>query len=223
MSNLVTSDFVIHGVPGSPFVRAVLMGLEEKGRGWRLQPVAPSASKGPEHLARHPFGRVPAVEHGDFQFYETQAVLRYLERIQPEPSLTPADPRQAARMDQIMGVNDWYLFAHAMAPIAYPRVVAPRIGFPADGSKVAEAMPRAEVCVRELARLLGDQPFLAGETVSLADLMVAPQLSLLMECEEGRSLMTPYPALSAWLARMEARPSMLATTWERLEETARAA
>ena len=192
------SDFVIHGIPGSPFVRAVLMGLEEKAFGWRLQPLAPGASKGPEHLARHPFGRVPAVEHGDFQFYETQAVLRYLERIQPEPSLTPADPQKAARMDQIMGLNDWYLFTHAMAPIGFPRVVAPRIGFPADDSKVAEALPRAEICVGELARLLGDQPFLAGATLSLADLMVAPQLSLLAECEEGQSLMAPHPALSAW-------------------------
>ena len=217
------NDFVIHGIPGSPFVRAVLMGLEEKGRGWRLQPVAPGASKSPEHLARHPFGRVPAVEHGDFQLYETQAVLRYLDRVEPEPPLTPADPRQAARMDQIMGVNDWYLFAHALAPIGFPRVVAPRIGFPVDGSKVAEAMPRAEICVREIARLLGDQPFLAGETLSLADLMVAPQLSMLMECDEGRSLMAPHAALSAWLERMEARPSMIVTTWERVAEAAKAA
>jgi glutathione S-transferase len=217
------SDFVIHGIPGSPFVRAVLMGLEEKGLNWRLRPLAPGASKGPEHLARHPFGRVPAVEHGDFQLYETQAVLRYLERIQPEPSLTPADPREAARMDQIMGVNDWYLFAHASAPIGFPRVVAPRIGFPADTSKVADALPRAGVCIGELARLLGGRPFLAGEALSLADLMVAPQLSLLMECEEGQALMMPHPALSAWLARMEARPSMAATTWDRLEQAARAA
>jgi glutathione S-transferase len=216
------SDFVIHGVPGSPFVRAVLIGLEEKGLGWRLQPVAPGASKGPEHLARHPFGRVPAVEHGDFRLYETQAILRYLERIQPQPALTPADPYKAARMDQIMGVNDWYLFAHIMGPIGFPRVVAPRIGFPADGSKVAEAMPRAEVCIRELARLLGDQPFLAGEALSLADLMVAPQLSLLVECEEGRSLLAPHAELSAWLERLEARPSMIVTTWERVAEAAAA-
>lgn len=214
------SDFVIHGIPGSPFVRAVLMGLEEKDLGWRLQPLAPGASKGAEHMARHPFGRVPAVEHGDFQIYETQAVLRYVERIRPKPSLTPADPRQAARMDQIMGVNDWYLFAHVSVPIGFPRVVAPRIGFPADGSQVAEALPRAGVCFGEIARLLGDQPFLAGETLSLADLMVAPQLSLLMECEEGRSLMAPHTALSGWLERMEARPSMMATTWERLAEAA---
>lgn len=217
------SDFVIHGVIGSPFVRAVLMGLEEKGRGWRLQPLAPGASKSPEYLARHPFGRVPAVEHDGFQLYETQAVLRYLDRIEPEPPLTPPDPRQAARMDQIMGINDWYLFAHASAPIGFPRVVAPRIGFPADSSKVAEALPRARVCIGEIARLLDGQPFLAGDALSLADLMVAPQLSLLMECEEGQDLMAPHPALSAWLERMEARPSMIATSWERLEATAKAA
>lgn len=217
------SDFVIHGVIGSPFVRAVLMGLEEKGRGWRLQPLLAGASKSPEHLARHPFGRVPAVEHDGFQLYETQAVLRYLDRIEPEPPLTPSDPRQAARMDQIMGINDWYLFAHASGPIGFPRVVAPRIGFPADSSKVAEALPRARVCIGEIARLLGAQPFLAGDALSLADLMVAPQLSLLMECEEGQDLMAPHAALSAWLERMEARPSMIATSWERLEATAKAA
>ncbi|HEY4031790.1 MAG TPA: glutathione S-transferase family protein [Caulobacteraceae bacterium] len=217
------SDFVIHGIIGSPFVRAVLLGLEEKRLGWRLQPVMPGSSKSPEHLARHPFGRVPAVEHGDFRFYETQAVLRYLERIRPEPALTPTDPRKAARMDQIMGVNDWYLFAQASGPIGFPRVIAPRLGIPADTTRVADALPRAKVCIGELARLLGDQPFLAGEALSLADLMVAPQLSLLVECDEGQDLMAAHPALSAWLERMEARPSMIATTWERLEETARAA
>ena len=217
------SDFVIHGIAGSPFVRAVLMGLEEKDLGWRLQPLAPGASKSPEHLARHPFGRVPAVEHGDFRLYETQAVLRYLERIRPEPSLTPADPRQAARMDQIMGVNDWYLMAHVGVPIMFPKVVAPRLGFPADISKVADALPRAQVCVDEIARLHAGQPFLAGEALSLADLMVAPQLSLAVECEEGQALMAPHTALKAWLERMEARPSMIATTWERLAEGAKAA
>ena len=216
-------EFVIYGVPGSPFVRAVLLDLEEKGLSWRLRPLGPGEARGPEHLARHPFGRIPVVDHGDFRLYETQAVLRHVERVHPRPSLVPADPQRAARMDQLMGVNDWYLMAHVGVPIMFPRVVAPRIGFPADASAVADAVPRAKVCIDEIARLHGGQPFLTGDTLSLADLMIAPQLSLLVECEEGRDLMAPHPALSAWLARMEARPSMVATTWERLEETARAA
>ena len=216
-------EFVIHGVPGSPFVRAVLLDLEEKGLSWRLQPLGPGESRSPEHLARHPFGRIPVVDHGDFRLYETQAVLRHVERLHPEPSLAPADPRRAARMDQLMGVNDWYLMAHVGVPIMFPRVVAPRIGFAADASGVADALPRAKVCIDEVARLHGGQPFLTGETLSLADLMIAPQLSLLVECEEGRGLMAPHPALGAWLDRMEARPSMIATTWERLLELAKAA
>jgi len=204
-------------------VRAVLMDLEEKGLGWRLQPLGPGESKSPEHLARHPFGRIPAVDHGDFRLYETQAVLRYVERLHPAPSLIPADVRQAARMDQLMGVNDWYLMAHVGVPVMFPKVVAPRIGFPADASKVAEALPRAQVCIDEIARLHAGQPFLAGETLSLADLMIAPQLELASQCQEGRDLLAPHPALRAWLERMEARPSMAATTWDRLLQLAAAA
>jgi len=33
----------------------------------------------------------------------------------------------------------------------------------------------------------------------------------------------PHPNLLAWLKRMEARPSMQATTWERVSELAKAA
>jgi glutathione S-transferase len=216
------SEFVVHGIPGSPYVRAVLAGLEEKGRSWRLEPLARGGSKSAEHLARHPFGRMPAVEHGDFRLYETQAVLRYLDRIYPDQALIPADPQKAARMDQLVGITDWYLMPQVGVPIVFPKVIAPRLGFPADSTKVADAMPKAKICVGEIARLLGDQPFLAGESLSLADLMVAPQLSLTVMCEEGRGLLAPHPALEAWLERMEARPSMIATSWDRLLEMAAA-
>ena len=59
------SEFVVHGIIGSPFVRAVLLALEEKGLPYRLEPLRPGAHRSAEYLARHPFGRVPMVEHGD--------------------------------------------------------------------------------------------------------------------------------------------------------------
>jgi glutathione S-transferase len=55
---------------------------------------------------RHPFGRVPVLEYDGFMLYETQAILRFLDRILPSPTLTPADPKAAARMDQAMIIND---------------------------------------------------------------------------------------------------------------------
>ena len=94
--------FNIWTVPGSPFARAVMATLEEKGLPWRLRPLAPMDSKGPAHLTRNPFGRMPAVEHGDFSLYETQAVMRYIDRLVPTPALTPSDPCAEARMNQLM-------------------------------------------------------------------------------------------------------------------------
>lgn len=55
------SEFVVHSVPGSPFGRAVLAALEEKGAGYRLAAVAPGTLKVSPHIDRHPFGRVPVL------------------------------------------------------------------------------------------------------------------------------------------------------------------
>jgi glutathione S-transferase len=77
----------------------------------------------PEHLIRHPFGRIPVMDHGDFRLYEMQAILRYLDRIIPEPSLTPRDPRAEARMNQICGITDWYFMPQVSAPITFQRLV----------------------------------------------------------------------------------------------------
>ncbi len=101
------SEYLVHIVPGSPFSRAVLATLEEKSAPYRLVPVVPGTLRLPEHLNRHPFGRVPVLEHDDFRLYETQAILRYLDRVMANPPLTPREPRCAARMDQLMNVNDW--------------------------------------------------------------------------------------------------------------------
>jgi hypothetical protein len=56
------SEFIVHSIPGSPFGRAVLTTLEEKGARYRFSPLAPGGLRSPEHLARHPFGRVPVLE-----------------------------------------------------------------------------------------------------------------------------------------------------------------
>lgn len=213
-------SFVVHGVPGSPYVRAALLGLEEKGLPYRLAALGLGESKSQAHLARHPFGRIPVLDHGDLRLYEVQAILRYLDRIAPSPALTPTDPVAEARMNQLMGICDWYLMKDVSAAIVFPRVIAPRFGLPVDEAAVVAALPAARICVAEIARLLGETRYLAGEAVSLADLMLAPHLEWLEMFDEGRDLLAPHPALRAWIARMSARPSMIATTWERLAQAA---
>jgi glutathione S-transferase len=196
------ADFVIHGVPGSPYARAVLMGLEEKGAAWRLAPMAPGMGKSAEHLERHPFGRTPVFEHGDFRLYETQAILRYIDRILPGPALTPADPRLEARMNQICGISDFYVFPDIGAGISFGRLVAPMFGLPVDEAKIAASIPKAEICMNEVARLLGDQPFMAGPAISIADLMIAPHLAFFLNTPEGRPMFATRPGLANWMERM---------------------
>ena len=218
------SNFIVHGIPGSPYGRAVLATLVEKNVAFRLVPVAPGSMKSEPHLSLHPFGRVPVLEHDGFRLYETQAILRYLDRMLPAPALTPPDARAAARMDQLLGICDWYLHNGVGNVIGFQRIVCPRLlGKPADEAAIADAMPRAHVVFAELSRLLGGNDYLAGAQVSLADMVAAPQMDFLAQTPEWAALTADRPNLPAWLARMEARRSFQATTWERVAALAKAA
>jgi glutathione S-transferase len=202
-------EVVLHGIIGSPFVRAVQIMLEEKHAPYRIDPVAPGTLKSAQHLARHPFGRVPAIDHGDFRLYETQAILRYLEAAFPDPPLQPTAPVAIGRMNQIIGINDWYLFQKVGAVIVFNRIVGPRLmGIAPDEAAIESAMPMARICVAELERILADQAFLAGDSLTLADVMVAPHLDFLHATGEGQDLLAGTQ-LAGWLARMNQRDSML--------------
>jgi glutathione S-transferase len=205
------STIKVHGIPGSPFLRSVEIALAEKGVDYELIAMSPADMKTPEHLKLHPFGRIPMFEDGDFKLYESQAIIRYIDRIFPEPALTPADPRAEARMNQVIGVIEWYFFPKAAAPIAFNRIIGPRLlGLPADEQAIADALPLARTCFAELDRLLGDGLYFGGEQPTIADIMLAAQLDLFSECAEGRELISGT-RLKPWLQRMISRPSFAAT------------
>ena len=81
---------------------------------------------------------------------------------------------------------------------------------------VAAAVPQGRLVMRELSGLLADQPFFGGSALSLADIAVAPQLDFLSMTPEWDTLMADSPTLMRWLDAMRARPSMQATTIERV-------
>jgi len=217
------SEFVVHGIPGSPYVRAVALVLEEKRVPYRFAAMGFGAQRSPEHLARHPFGRVPALEYDGWTLYETQAILRYVDAVVPEPALQPAEPREAARMNQLMGITDWYFMPQVSRTISFNRLVAPLVGRAVDESAIAAALPGARACVAEIDRLLDGRTWLAGDRLTLADLLLAPHLSMFAQTAEGQDVLRGHPALSGWLGRIEARPSLQATTWEAMHAKANGA
>ena len=70
----------------------------------------------------------------------------------------------------------------------------------------------------EIGRLLDGHSWMAGDALSLADLLLAPHLSMFAQAPEGAQILQDHENLKGWLARIEARPSMKATTWDRLLE-----
>jgi glutathione S-transferase len=214
-------DFVVHSIPGSPYGRAVLVALEEKGFAYRFAALTPGGHRQAPHLARHPFGKVPVLEHGDFTLYETQAILRYIDRILPEPALSPDGAKDAARMDQVMNICDWYFFRGVGNVIAFERVVGPAlIGKTPDEAAIAAAMPAGKLVFAELSKLLGEKRYFGGPKVSLADVLVAPHMDFFTGIPEWQDLTVGHENLIMWIARMNDRPSMQATTWPKVSAMA---
>ena len=209
------TEVIVHGVPGSPYVRSVLLALEEKFAPYRLAAMDMGEGKTPKHLVRHPFGCIPVINLGNFQLYETQSILRYVDAVFPGAPLRPVDPRAAARADQLCGIVDCYLFPQVSATVGFQRVVGPLMGLTPDEAVIAAAMPKARVVISVLSAMLGEQSFMAGEALSIADLMAAPQLDFLAITPEGADLLGGTP-LEGWLDRMRERLSMAATTPQRL-------
>src|SRR5579863_2898116 len=186
---------IVYGPAGSTYVWSVRLALAEKGVAHELVEVPIGEHRQEPHLSRHPFAKVPAFEHDGFQLYETQAILRYIDEGFPVAPLQPTDLHQFARMNQIMGIVDAYAWPSIAGGILVNRILAPRLGLPVDEGAVAAALPRARLCLSEIARLMGEQPYLAGERVSLADLMAIPLLYFFGRLPEGEAPFAEHPSL----------------------------
>jgi len=203
---------IVYGAAMSPYVWSVRLALAEKGVAHELVSVGISEFRSEAHLARHPFGKIPAFEHDGFMLYETQAIMRYVDEAFPAAPLQPIEVQPFARMNQIMGIVDNYLTPCLLANVVFQRMVAPRIGRATDEAAVSEALPKVRHCLGEIARLADDRQFLAGDTVTLADLMAIPQIYYFKKFPEGVAQLAELPALAAWANRMEARQSLQVTT-----------
>lgn len=209
----MTAEPVVFGAGYSVYVRIVRLTLEEKGVVYRLEPVEIFAEGGPpeDYRTRHPFGKIPAFEHGDLRLFETSAITRYVDEAFGGPALQPENPRDRARMNQAIGLLDAYAYRAMVWDIYVERVSRHRDGKVSDEAKIAAALPVAETCLDVLEKLAPDCAWLAGETLTLADLHAAPMFAYFVQAPEGAALLERHRRLAEWWRRMSTRPSFLAT------------
>ena len=204
---------IIYGTPFSTYVRTVRMALEEKQTPYELVDVSVlgGEQKQPAHLARNPFGTVPAFEHDGIRLYETSAIARYVDQVFPGPSLIPDDARQRALMNQIISVIDYHGYKSIILQVVAPRLFTPLLPPDADKEAIVNAgRPPAELCLKEFERMTGDAPFLAGGSLSLADLYLVPVIHYLMMTDD-KTMLDRFPGLTRWWRSMNERLSVTKT------------
>ncbi len=199
----------LYGADYSVYVRIARMALEEKGVGYDLVPVDVFAEGGPPswYLERHPFGRIPAFEHGGFRLFETSAITRYVDEAFDGPRLQPADARGRGVMNQIVGLVDSYAYRAMVWDVAVERLE----GSPPDEVRIAGGLRVAETALAALSTLKAPGDWLLGDRIGLADLHAAPVIGYFIKTEEGRKLLAAFPQIEGWWARISARPSFPAT------------
>lgn len=202
---------VLFGPAYSVYVRIAKIVLEEKGvdHDHVAFDVFNEDDWPADWLERHPFGQVPAFQHGDFRLYETRAVTRYIDEAFDGPALQPADAQGRARVEQAISVLDGHGYRPMVWGIYVERVSRGESGG-SDEEVIAEALPQAGACLAALADILGGSDFFGGAGFSLADAHAAPIFDYFVKAPEGRILLETLPALAAWWARVEARASVCA-------------
>ncbi len=206
------SQPVVYGDAISTYVRSVRLALEEKGVAHTLVAVdlVKGQHKQQDHLARHPWGKMPAFEHDGNSFYEASAIERYIDEAFPGPALMPSTPAEHARVNQVMSIVDSYGYPASITNIFIPRVLIPSLGGQTDEAQVEAAKPQAALFLKELGRLLGGANYFGGAAVSLADLHVLPVLTYLRATPEGQALIAAALSIAAWMDRMNQRRSVQA-------------
>lgn len=207
------ADVTLYGLSRSVYTRIARLTLEEKGVPYRLEEVEIFGPGGvpAAHTRRHPFGRIPVLSHGELSIYETAAICRYVDEAFPGPSLQPPTPGGRARMAQVIGLLDSYSYRPMVWGVFVQRVRLPMAGGTTDEALVAKSMKESRTALEALAALAGDSPFLAGTTLSLADLHAYPILRYFSLASEGQVAIGEHRALAEWLARLGVRASVQRT------------
>ena len=156
-------------------------------------PLAP-----PELKAVHPLGKSPVITDGDATIAESGAILEYIVEKYGNRGLRP----QAGSDDHVRYI-EWLHYAEGSAML--PLLMHMYLGFLGDAA--APLRPRVE---SEIANHLSyiengikGRQFFVGQDLTGADI----QLTFVLEAADASGLLKDYPALTEYLARMQARPA----------------
>ena len=164
-----------------------------------------------EQLARQPFGKVPALEHNGFALYETEAITRYVDEAFDGPVLQPDEPRERARMSQILSILANYTYAPTVGALFIQRMVVPMMGGEPDEAMIDKVLPEVANCMQVLEKLFGQRSYFVNDALSLADLHLVPIHAYFCMTPDSAGILEKTPGLRQWWDGISSRGSVEAT------------
>ncbi|KAJ7453770.1 glutathione S-transferase [Mycena latifolia] len=198
----------LYGHPFSTCTRRVATVLAELQLPFELVEVdlATGAHKSPAHLEKQPFGQIPYLDDDGFIVYETRAIGRYLAAKHPAKGLIPTGLQANAIFEQAASA-ELTNFDPAASKLGWETVLKQMfIGAGPDKAVVDEQLAILDKKLDAYNVILGKNKYLAGNTLTLADLYHIPYALLL--AAGGSDIMTQKPNVARWYNELAARPSV---------------
>lgn len=196
-------QIVFHSLAESAYLWAAMHVADEKGVSYALALIERGS---PSHLALHPFGKMPVLQHGELRLYETAAIVHYIDRAFDGPPLQPADAAGQAHAIRWISMVNAYVFP-VMNRFMKERLVRPAWGLEPDADFLASAREPLMLQVRLIDEAVAAGGYLVGDRLTIADSFLFPHLLFFARTPEGAALLERAPAARDWLARLMARPS----------------
>jgi glutathione S-transferase len=167
--------------------------LEEVGGTYELVPVVHEDRT--EQHARHPLGRVPALETDDGMLFETSALCLHIAEQHPEAGVLPAEGSYERAL-----VYQWISFG--LTEIE-PFLGEARRADESDPERAELARERVRTALAAVEALLASNDFLVGDDFTVADILCGGALI----SARRAGLTEDSPAIQAYIARLEERPA----------------
>lgn len=202
------------GFNNSTYVRTVKMLLAEKGvTDFEQVPVnvLKGEPKQPEHLERHPFGKVPVVDVDGFRIIETPAIAGYLDAVLPGKKLIPTDPKRMARSTMAVNILDSYGYSALIGGVVAYHLFPDFVGGKNEEMH-HKGIAEGEKVLGEIMKIRGGDRFIAGAEPSLADLYLAPIFAYVVLTPHKDEFLA-LPDVSDWWNAVTALDSFRSTEY----------
>lgn len=192
--------------PGSPNCRKVsavieLLGMDAE---YSFVDLPKGKQAQPEFLAVNPNGMVPALVDGGTSVLESNCIIIYL------CEKTGSDLWPEARRLEILRWMFWEQshFMYATGMVFFQKLLKPLLGQEPDEARVTEAVAKFRRHAQALDDCLNGREWLVGDTMTLADLAVAANLTYATATDLP---LDEFPNVQRWYTSIEELPAWKAT------------